>query len=92
MPLLKEKKDKVIKEFHRTEDDTGSPEVQVALLTSRIEQLTTHLQAHAKDSASRRGLLMMVGRRRRLLEYLRKNNYEGYVALADRLKIRRKVA
>lgn len=90
MPLAKEKKDKVVAEFRRAAGDTGSPEVQIALLTSRIEQLTTHLQTHAKDASSRRGLLTLVGTRRRLLEYLRKNNYEGYVALADRLKIRRK--
>lgn len=90
MPLAKAKKDQVIAEYHRAAGDTGSPEVQVALLTSRIEQLTSHLQLHSKDSASRRGLLKMVGRRRRLLEYLRKNNYDGYVALADKLKIRRK--
>lgn len=91
MPLAKEKKDKVVAEYRRAAGDTGSPEVQIALLTSRIEQLTTHLQTHAKDTSSRRGLLTLVGTRRRLLEYLRKNNYEGYVALADRLKIRRKV-
>ncbi|MEX1247978.1 MAG: 30S ribosomal protein S15 [Anaerolineales bacterium] len=90
MPLAKEKKDQVIADYHRAEGDTGSPEVQVALLTSRIAQLTAHLQTHTKDHASRRGLLQMVGRRRSLLEYLRKGNYEGYVALADRLKIRRK--
>jgi small subunit ribosomal protein S15 len=90
MPLPSEKKQAVIAENHRAEGDTGSPEVQVALLTSRIEQMTTHLQLHSKDHASRRGLLQMVGRRRRLLEYLRKHNYDGYVALADKLKIRRK--
>ncbi len=90
MPLSKEKKTQVIQEYHRGEGDTGSAEVQVALLTSRIEQLTNHLQTHKKDSASRRGLLSMVGQRRSLLEYLRRSNYEGYVALADRLKIRRK--
>lgn len=90
MPLSKEKKTQVIQDFHRREGDTGSAEVQVALLTSRIEQLTNHLQTHKKDSASRRGLLSMVGQRRSLLEYLRRSNYEGYVALADRLKIRRK--
>lgn len=90
MPLAKEKKTQVIQEFHRQEGDTGSAEVQVALLTSRIEQLTNHLQVHARDVSSRRGLLKLVGRRRRLLEYLRRSNYEGYVALADRLKIRRK--
>ncbi|HKY78660.1 MAG TPA: 30S ribosomal protein S15 [Anaerolineales bacterium] len=90
MPLAKEKKTQVVSEYRRADGDTGSPEVQVALLSSRIEQLTGHLQTHTKDHASRRGLLQMVGQRRRLLEYLRKTNYEVYVSLADRLKIRRK--
>jgi small subunit ribosomal protein S15 len=90
MPLAKEKKDQVVAEFHRNEGDTGSPEVQIALLTSRIEQLTAHLQTHNKDNSSRRGLLKMVGQRRRLLGYMRKHDYDGYVAIADRLKIRRK--
>lgn len=90
MPLAKEKKDKVIAEYRRAAGDTGSPEVQIALLTNRIEQLTAHQQKHVKDQASRRGLLSLVGHRRRLLDYLRRTNYEGYVALADRLKIRRK--
>ena len=90
MPLATEKKEKVIADYRRSDEDTGSPEVQVALLTSRIDQLTNHLQIHAKDMSSRRGLLRLVGQRRRLLEYLRKSNYEGYVALADRLNIRRK--
>ena len=90
MPLAKEKKTQVVSEYRRADGDTGSPEVQVALLSSRIEQLTGHLHTHTKDHASRRGLLQMVGQRRRLLEYLRKTNYEVYVSLADRLKIRRK--
>jgi len=90
MPLAKEKKAQVIQEYHRSDGDTGSAEVQVALLTSRIEHLTNHLQTHNKDASSRRGLLCLVGQRRRLLDYLRRSNYEGYVALADRLKIRRK--
>lgn len=90
MPLAKETKNQVIAEYHRADGDTGSPEVQIALLTSRINQLTTHLQGHMRDHSSRRGMLKLVGQRRRLLEYMRKNNYEGYVALADRLKIRRK--
>lgn len=91
MPLPKAKKIQVISENKRADGDTGSPEVQIGLLTSRIEQLTGHLQTHTKDHASRRGLLQMVGRRRRLLEYMRKHNYDGYVSIADRLKIRRKV-
>jgi small subunit ribosomal protein S15 len=90
MPLPKEKKEKAISEYRRADGDTGSPEVQIALLTSRIEQLTGHLQIHSKDHASRRGLLQMVGQRRRLLEYIRRTNYDGYVSIADRLKIRRK--
>ncbi|MGH2582502.1 MAG: 30S ribosomal protein S15 [Anaerolineales bacterium] len=90
MPLAKEKKEKVIADYRRNDADTGSPEVQIALLTNRIDQLTSHLNTHAKDMSSRRGLLKLVGQRRRLLEYLRKGNYEGYVALADRLNIRKK--
>jgi small subunit ribosomal protein S15 len=90
MPLAKETKNQVIAEYHRADGDTGSPEVQIALLTNRINQLTTHLQNHVRDHSSRRGMLKMVGQRRRLLEYMRKHNYEGYVSLADRLKIRRK--
>jgi small subunit ribosomal protein S15 len=90
MPLPKEKKEKAISKYRRADGDTGSPEVQIALLTSRIEQLTGHLQIHSKDHASRRGLLQMVGQRRRLLEYMRRTNYDGYVSIADRLKIRRK--
>ncbi|MCW5877271.1 MAG: 30S ribosomal protein S15 [Anaerolineales bacterium] len=90
MPLPQEKKQAVIGEYKRAEGDTGSPEVQIALLTSRIEQLTGHLQTHSKDHSSRRGLLKLVGQRRRLLEYVRKHDYDKYVSLADRLKIRRK--
>ena len=90
MPLAKEKKEKVIADFRRDDADTGSPEVQIALLTNRIDQLTNHLSTHAKDMSSRRGLLKLVGQRRRILEYLRRSNYEGYVALADRLNIRKK--
>lgn len=69
--------------------DTGSPEVQVALLTERIEHLTEHLKAHGKDHHSRRGLLMLVGSRRRLLDYLRRNNVERYRALIAKLGLRR---
>jgi len=92
MPLPKDKKDQVIGDYRRAEGDTGSTEVQIALLTSRIEQLTAHGQTHKKDVASRRGLVKLVGQRRRLLNYLRDRNYEGYVALADRLGIRRKTS
>jgi small subunit ribosomal protein S15 len=75
---------------HRLHDtDTGSPEVQIALLTDRINQLTEHLKVHKKDHHSRRGLLMLVGRRRRLLDYLRRNDVERYRALIARLGLRR---
>jgi small subunit ribosomal protein S15 len=90
MPLNKEIKNKVITEYHRHENDTGSPEVQVAILTSRILQLTEHLRTHKHDEASRRGLLQMVGQRRKLLAYLRKNDYQRYLVLTDQLKLRRK--
>ncbi len=90
MPLAKEVKTKVIDEFHRHKTDTGSPEVQVAILTSRIEQLTDHLRTHKHDESSRRGLLKLVGRRRRLLRYLKSENASSYLTLTDRLGIRRK--
>jgi small subunit ribosomal protein S15 len=90
MPLEKEEKNKVIEEFHRHDSDTGSPEVQVALLSNRIHQLTDHLRVHKHDESSRRGLLKMVGRRRRLLAYLRNKDYERYIAITDKLNIRRK--
>lgn len=90
MPLNKEIKNKVISDYHRHETDTGSPEVQVAILTSRILQLTAHLRSHKHDDASRRGLLQMVGQRRRLLAYLRKSDYQRYLALTEQLKLRRK--
>ena len=90
MPLNKEVKTQVISDYHRHETDTGSPEVQVAILTSRIQQLTGHLRTHAHDVASRRGMLKMVGQRRRLLAYLRRNDYQRYLALTEQLKLRRK--
>jgi small subunit ribosomal protein S15 len=90
MPLTKDEKDKLIGEYHRHEGDTGSPEVQVALLTRRIEQLTDHLRAHAHDESSRRGLLKLVGQRRRHLAYLKSTDPTGYLGLTDRLGIRRK--
>lgn len=77
-------------EEHRLHDtDTGSPEVQIALLTDRINHLTEHLKVHKKDHHSRRGLLMLVGRRRRLLDYVRKNDVERYRAIIARLGLRR---
>jgi small subunit ribosomal protein S15 len=78
-----------ISEYRLHDSDTGSPEVQVALLTERINELTTHLKVHKKDHHSRRGLLMLVGRRRRLLDYLRNNDVERYRALIARLGLRR---
>jgi len=78
-----------ITEHRRHETDTGSAEVQIALLTERINHLTEHLKVHAKDHHSRRGLLMMVGRRRRLLDYLRRNDVERYRALIAKLGLRR---
>ena len=90
MPLAKETKTEVIKNFQRDEKDTGSPEVQIALLTNRINQLTDHLRTHKHDESSRRGLLKLVGRRRKLLAYLHKKDYQGYIKITDELKIRRK--
>lgn len=90
MTLDKEMKSKLMQEFSRHENDTGSPEVQIALLTTRITQLTEHLKAHKHDESSRRGLLKLVGRRRRLLAYLRRNDFDRYMALTERLNIRRK--
>jgi small subunit ribosomal protein S15 len=90
MSLDKETKTKVMTEFSRHQGDTGSPEVQIALLTTRINQLTDHLRAHKHDESSRRGLLKLVGHRRRLLAYVRQNDFQRYMALTERLSIRRK--
>ena len=90
MVMDKETKSSLMEEFARHENDTGSPEVQVALLTSRISHLTDHLRENNHDESSRRGLLKMVGRRRRLLTYIRRQDFERYMALTDRLNIRRK--
>lgn len=90
MPLDKDVKLKVIDDYKTHDGDTGSPEVQVALLTSRISQLTDHLKAHNGDESSRRGLLKMVGQRRRLLAYLSSKDPQRYEALTDRLGLRRK--
>jgi small subunit ribosomal protein S15 len=89
MALLKEQKSALISDHRRGESDTGSPEVQIALLTTRIEDLTEHLKSHQKDHHSRRGLLQMVGKRRRLLDYLRREDVERYRALIARLGLRR---
>ena len=89
MALTKDAKREVIGTHGRAETDTGSPQVQIALLTRRIEQLTEHLRTHRKDHHSRRGLLKLVGRRRRLLNYLQKNDLEGYRSLIRELGLRR---
>jgi small subunit ribosomal protein S15 len=89
MALLKAQKSALISDYRRGETDTGSPEVQVALLTNRIDQLTEHLKSHGSDHHSRRGLLQMVGKRRRLLDYLRREDVERYRTLISRLGLRR---
>lgn len=89
MSITAEKKSEIIKEFGRTPGDTGSPEVQIAIISERISNLSGHMKEHAKDLHSRRGLLMLVGQRRRLLDYLKKKNFQGYQALIQRLGIRR---
>jgi len=90
MPLAKEVKTKVIQDYHRHDSDTGSPEVQIAILTNRISQLTDHLRANQHDESCRRGLLKLVGQRRRLLAYLRKTDYQRYLSLTEQLNLRRK--
>ena len=89
MPLAKERKTEIIEEHGRRVDDTGSPEVQIALLTERIAQLTEHLREHRRDYHSRRGLLRMVGKRRRLLGYLSNSDVERYRAIVAKLGLRR---
>lgn len=87
--ISKEKKAQIVAEYGKKPGDTGSPEVQVALLTERINELTEHLKANPKDHHSRRGLLMMVGQRRGMLEYLKGKDVEGYRSLIARLGIRK---
>jgi len=89
MSITNTRKKEVIKEFATTKTDTGSPEVQVAVLTERITNLTSHLGAHGKDFHSRRGLLLLVSRRRRLLDYLKRTEESRYLKLIERLGIRR---
>jgi small subunit ribosomal protein S15 len=89
MPLTTERKSTIIQEFRRHERDSGSPEVQVAVLSDRISHLTEHLKTHRKDHHTRRGLLMMVGQRRRLLNYLRSSEFARYATLIERLGLRR---
>ena len=87
--ITKEKKAEIIAAYGRKEGDTGSPEVQIALLTERIRDLTEHLKVNPKDHHSRRGLLMMVGQRRGLLSYLKRTDLEGYRALIEKLGLRK---
>ena len=89
MTLTKEAKLEIVGKHGRHNGDTGSPEVQIALLTTRINELTDHLRTHAKDHHARRGLLPLVGRRRRMLDYLQRTNLEGYRALIKELGLRR---
>lgn len=86
--LTKKQKDKIIQKYKSHKDDTGSPEVQIAILTAEIQDLTGHLQTHKKDHSSRRGLLKKVGQRRRLMRYLKKENGDSYGKLIVALKIK----
>jgi small subunit ribosomal protein S15 len=89
MPATGTQKAQIVKEYQRKQSDTGSPEVQVALLSARITELTEHFKVHVKDHHSRRGLLRMVSQRRKLLDYLKRSNVEKYRALIDRLGLRK---
>lgn len=89
MTITRERKQELIGQFKRGEGDTGSAEVQIAILTTRINGLTAHLQTHKKDFAGKRGLLMLVGRRRRLLDYLKRVNPQRYLEIIRRLEIRK---
>ena len=90
MSITKEAKSKLIQDYQTHEGDTGSPEVQIAILTHRILQLTDHLRTHKHDESSRRGLLKLVGKRRRLLAYLKQKNYGRYKTITEQLKLRQK--
>ena len=92
MSLTIEEKTAIIDQFARQEGDTGSPEVQIALLTTRIKQLTEHLREHKHDESSRRGLLKLVGKRRRLLAYLRASDFGRFSAVVEKLKSARKIS
>ena len=87
--MTKERKQEIINTYKREENDTGSPEVQIALLTERISELTEHLKVHPKDNNSRRGLLKMVGKRRNLLNYLAKKDIQRYRDIAQKLSLRK---
>jgi len=90
MPLNKEVKAKLITDYATHEGDTGSPEVQIAIITSRVLQLTAHLRINRHDESSRRGLLQLVGQRRRLLAYLRRMNFAKFQAISEKLNLRQK--
>jgi small subunit ribosomal protein S15 len=90
MPLAREVKTKFIQDYHRHESDTGSPEVQIAIITGRIQQLTEHLRTNKHDESCRRGLLKLVGHRRRMLAYLRRADYPRYLAITESLSLRHK--
>lgn len=89
MTITRERKQELIQEYRHDEQDTGSPEVQIAILTTRVNNLTEHMQVHSKDYASRRGLLALVSRRRRLLDYLRGIDPQRYLDIIGRLGIRK---
>ncbi|TFH11933.1 MAG: 30S ribosomal protein S15 [Nitrosomonadales bacterium] len=89
MPVTTDKKAQVVQDYQRAAGDTGSPEVQVALLTARINDLTSHFKVHVKDHHSRRGLLRMVNRRRKLLDYLKRSSDDAYRLLIERLGLRK---
>ncbi len=89
MAITTPAKAKIVADYQRAQGDTGSPEVQVALLTARINDLTGHFKAHSKDHHSRRGLLMMVSQRRKMLDYLKRKNSDSYRALIERLGLRK---
>jgi len=89
MAITKEKKEEVVSEFRKNASDTGSPEVQIAILTTRINNLTEHMRTNKKDYSTRRGLLGMVSRRRRLLDYLRQVNPDRYLDIIEKLNIRK---
>lgn len=89
MAITTPEKAKIVADYQRAQGDTGSPEVQVALLTARINDLTGHFKTHSKDHHSRRGLLKMVSQRRKMLDYLKRKNSDGYRALIERLGLRK---
>ena len=89
MPLARDKKERLIREYRKQDEDTGSPEIQIALLTERISELTEHLKKHTKDFSSRRGLLKLVGKRRRLLDYLKDTDLDGYRKIVEELGLRK---